>query len=228
MQKLDVWHLAWIVVLVVGVVLLAFTLGIAFYNRENSTFANLASIWGLFVGIIGFIVTIYTLFETQRVSRKAQQEIQAATVEAQQAIQKAASEAQEAVRAAQQQIRQVLERVRHGVREADFSTLHMWVRELRTAAGQGDWQRALFFAQECPAVAERLRNAEGLEDDERRGLREGADNLRLVLAHIRTTRLGKETTGLAANHDKTVVALAALLERLGGRLHHEATKDATP
>src|SRR5436309_564644 len=174
MHKLDVWHLAWVLVLVVGGVLLLVTLGIAYSQRENSTFANFASIGGLFVGLIGFSVTIYTMFETQRVSRKAQQEIQTATVKAQQAIQKAASEAQEAVKNAQEQTRQVLERVRHGVREADFSTLRMWVRELRTAARQGNWDRALLFAEECPAVAERLRNAAGLEDTERQGLREGA------------------------------------------------------
>ena len=46
-------------------------------------------------------MTIYTLSETQRVSRKAQQEVQAAAIEAQQALQKAASEAQEAVKNAQ-------------------------------------------------------------------------------------------------------------------------------
>jgi hypothetical protein len=61
MQKLDVWHLIWVLVLVVGVVLLGLTLGIALSYRESSTFANVASIWGLFVGLIGFIVTIYTL-----------------------------------------------------------------------------------------------------------------------------------------------------------------------
>ena len=106
----------------------------------------------------------------------------------------------EAVKNAQEQTRQVLERVRHGVREADFSTLCMWVRELRTAARLGDWPRALLFAEECPVVAERLRNATGLEDSERQGLREGADNLRLVQTHIRTTRLNTQTLGLAANH----------------------------
>jgi ElaB/YqjD/DUF883 family membrane-anchored ribosome-binding protein len=228
MQKLDVWHLVWVLVLVLGVLLLGLTLVIALYNRENSTFASVASIWGLFVGLIGFVVTIYTLFETQRVSRKAQQEIQAATVEAQQAIQKAAREAQEAVKNAQEQTRQVLDRVRHGVREADFSTLHMWVRDLRTAANGGAWHRALLFAEECPTVAERLGNAEGLEDSEREGLRVGADDLRLVQDYIRKSRLGTPTTGLPANHAKRVEALAALLERLGGRLYHEPTKGATP
>ena len=108
------------------------------------------------------------------------------------------------MKSAQEQTRQVLERVRHGIREADFPTLHMWVRELRTAAGRGDWHRALFFAQECPPVAERLRNAEGLGDDERNGLREAADNLRLVQAHIRNARLNTETAGLAASHAVSV------------------------
>jgi hypothetical protein len=228
MQKLDVWHVVWVLALVVGVLLLGVTLVMALYHRESNAFANFASIWGLFVGLIGFIVTIYTLFETQRVSRKAQRAIQTATIEAQHKIEEAARQAQEAVKSAHEQTRQVLERVRHGIRDADFLTLHMWVRELRTAAGRGDWHRALFFAQECPPVAERLRNAEGLEHDERSGLREGADNLRLVQAHIRNTRLNTETTGLAASHAKNADALAVLLERLGGRLHHEPTKDATP
>jgi hypothetical protein len=228
MQKLDVWHVVWVLVLVVGVLLLGVTLALAFYYSESSTFANVASIWGLFVGLIGFIVTIYTLFETQRVSRQAQREIQTATVEAQHKIEEAARQAQEAVKSAQEQTRQVLDRVRHGIREADFSTLHMWVRELRTAAGRGDWHRALIFAEECPPVAERLRNAEALEEEERNGLREGADNLRLVQAHIRNTRLNTEATGLAASHTKNIEALAALLERLGGRLHHEATREAGP
>jgi hypothetical protein len=228
MQKLDVWHLVWVLVLIGGVLLLGVTLGIALAHRESSPFANVASIWGLFVGLIGFIVTIYTLFETQRVARKAQREIQTTTIEAQQKIQEAARQAQEAVKIAHEQTRQVLDRVRHGIREADFSTLHMWVRELRTAAGQADWHRAMFFAVECPQVAERLRNAEGLEDGERIALREGADNLRLIQTHIRRDRLNTQTIGLAASHSKNVEALAALLERLGGRLHHEATREATP
>jgi hypothetical protein len=227
MQKLDVWHLVWVLVLLVALMLLGVTLVIALYSRESSTFANIASIWGLFVGLIGFSVTIYTLFETQRVTRKAQREVQTASVEAQQAIQKAAREAQEAVNAAQEQTRQVLGRVQHAVREADFSMLHTWVRELRTAAGRGDWHRPLFFAGECPAVAERLRNAEGLEEDERAGLREAADNLRLLQEYIRNKRLNTQTVGLAPNHAKSVEALATLLERLGGRLYHEPTRGTT-
>jgi hypothetical protein len=228
MQKLDSWHVRWVLVLVLGVMLLAITLVIALSNSDSSTFANVASIWGLFVGLIGLTMTLYILIETQDIARKAQREIQVTTVEAQQKIEEAARQAQDAVRNAHEQTRQVLERVRHGVREADFATLHMWVRELRTAARQGDWPRALLFGLECPAVSERLRNAEGLEEEERNGLRRAADNLRLLAEYIRNKRLETELKGLPANHAKTVEELVALLEQLGGRLHHEVTKGATP
>jgi hypothetical protein len=228
MQKLDVWHIVWVLVLVFGVLLLGLTFVIALYHRESGTFANVASIWGLFVALIGFVVTIYTMFETQRVNRNAQREVQETTLAAQRAIQEAARKAQEAVKNAQEQTRQFLERVRRGVREADFSTLRIWLRELRNAARLGDWHRALLLAEECPAVAERLRNAEGLEAGERQGLREGADNLRLLQAYIRNNRLPTQTPGLAANHAKSLEALATLLEQLGGRLHHEPMKGATP
>jgi hypothetical protein len=122
----------------------------------------------------------------------------------------------------------MLERVRHGVREADFWTLRMWIRELRAAARLADWHKALHLAEECPAVVERLRNATGLEESERQGLHEGADNLRLVGEYIRNARLNTNTVGLAPNHAKSIEALAALLERLGGRLFHEPTKGANP
>jgi hypothetical protein len=233
MRTWDVWHVAWVVVLVGGVLLLVVTLLIALYNQENSCFANFASIWGLFVSLFGFTATICTMFETQRVTRKAQREVQEATLAAQEAIQKAASETQEAVKRAQEQIRQVLERVRHSVREADFSTLRMWVRELNTALRQGVWHRALHLAVECPAFAERLSRAEGLEDSERNGLREGADNLRLLVEYIRKNQLKAETPGLAATprrataHAKSVQALATVLEQISGRLYHEPMKGGT-
>ena len=217
MRRLDGWHVGWMALLIVGVVSLGITFCIAIYNRENSTFANFAGIWGLFVGLIGFVLTIYTVFETQRVSRAAQE-----------AIQRAAREAQEAVKNAQDQTRQMLERVRNGMRAADFSTLYMWTRELRSAAMLGNWHRALVLAEECPRVAEHLANAEGIEDEERQALRERADDLRLVHAYITKNLLTTETKGLPVNHAKNVEKLAALLERIGGRLHYETTKGAIP
>jgi erythromycin esterase-like protein len=218
-------------VLVLGVLLLGLTLVIALYNRENSTFASVASIWGLFVGLIGFAVTIYTLFETQRVSRKAQREVQTATVEAQQKMEEAAKQAQEAVREAQEQTRQALERVRSGIREATYWTLLMWMKNLRQATMQRDWPRALLFAEECPAVGERLVRAEGLSATERKSLRERIDDVRLLHTFIRDERMpenANKLVGLDSAQAKALDDLIRVLEALGGRLHHEPTKGATP
>jgi hypothetical protein len=231
MQKLDGWHLKWVLVLVVSVVLLGVAFGIAYYCRENSTIANFASIWGLSVGVIGFIVTIYTVFETQRVSREAQQEIQTATVEAQQKIEEAAKQAQEAVKEAQEQTRQVLERVKSGVRDTTYWTLLMWMKNLRQAAMQRDWPRALLLTEECPAVAERLVAAEGLSAGERKNLRERIDNVRALGVFIRNKRMPDgpgQLLNLDTSQATALEELIRLLEALGGRLHHEPTRGTTP
>ena len=231
MQKLDVWHLVWILVLVVGVALLGITLWIAVYYHESSAFVNVASIWGLFVGLVGFSVTIYTLFETQRVSRKVQREVQTATAEAEQRIEDAAKQAQEAMKQAQEQIRQVLERVRSGGRETTYWTLLMWMKNLRQAALQRDWPRALLFAEECPAVGERLVRTEGLTAPERKSLRERIDDVRLLQTFIRTERLAEgagKHLELDSAQSKAMDELIRLLETLGGKLFHEPTRGPTP
>jgi hypothetical protein len=230
MQKLDVWQVVWILVLLVGVVLLGLTLVIALYHRESTTFANVASIWGLFVGLIGFIVTIYTLFETQRISRNAQREVQTATLEAQHKIEEAAKQAQEAVKAAQEQTRQVLERVKSVLREGSYWTLLMWVKDLRQAARALDWEKAALLAEECPAVGERLALAEGLTPAERKKLRASIDDVRLLQAFIRDERLpegANKQLGLDQAHLRALDDLIRLLEVLGGKLHHESTKGTT-
>jgi hypothetical protein len=231
MDKPDVWHLVWIIVLILGGVLLALGFFFALLYREESETANFASIWGIWVALIGFALTIYTMIETQRASRKAQREVQAATIEAQQKIEAAARQAQEAVEQAQEQIRQVLERVRTGVREANYWTLLMWAKSLRHAAMQRDWPRALLISEECTAVGERLGQAEGLAEDERTRLRERIDDIRVLHAFIRTERMPDSPTqqlGLDNEQARLLDDLIRLLETLGGRLYHEPTKGATP
>jgi hypothetical protein len=104
----------------------------------------------------------------------------------------------------------------------------MWVRELRTAAWGENWPRALLFAEECPAVGERLAEAEGLSEVEKTNLRLGVDNVRLLTAFIRAERSHNEPCGLDRAQAAAIDELAGLLERIGGRLHHEPTRGATP
>jgi hypothetical protein len=132
---------------------------------------------------------------------------------------------------AQEQNRRMLERVRSGIREASYWTLLMWTKNLRQAAMQLDWPRALLLAEECPAVGERLMWAEGLSGSERDRLRILIDNVRLLQAFIRTERMSESANrllGLDALPAKALDDLIRLLEALGGKLHHEPTKGATP
>jgi hypothetical protein len=88
----------------------------------------------------------------------------------------------------------------------------------------------LLFSEECPAVGERLAQAEGLSPSERKSLRAGIDDVRLLYAFIRTERMPEGANkGLELDHAqaKALDDLIRLLEGLGARLHHETTRGAT-
>src|SRR5258708_884015 len=91
------WQILWFTLLIVGAGLFVVGLFVAIAYRKDSELGNIASIWGVCVGIIGFFLTIYTLWDTQRVTREAEA-----------AIKKAAADAELAVQKAQDQTRQVL------------------------------------------------------------------------------------------------------------------------
>jgi hypothetical protein len=227
MRKWDVWHLIWVLVLVVGLVLLGVTSVVAISYRDSSAFVNFASIWGLFVSLIGFLLTIYTLFDTQRITREAQQKVEAVTIDAREKIEAAAKRAQDA----QERTRQLLERVTSGVRSADNQTLLTWMKGLRQATMQREWPKALLLAEESTAVGERLVRAEGLTDSERLSLRGKIDDLRLLHTFIRTNRLPAGPTQQLDLEDakaKGIDDLIGLLEALSGRLFHEPTKGSHP
>jgi len=145
--ELDVWHVVWVLVLVVGVVLLASHWDRP-YHRESSTFANVAR-----SGALCRPHRLHRDYSTRcsrhnafpgRHSRRCKRPPSSPAK-----IEEAARQAQEAVKSAQEQTRQVLERVKSGVREATYWTLLMWMKNLRQAAMQRDWPRALLFAEEC-------------------------------------------------------------------------------
>lgn len=224
MRKWDVWHVVWVLVLVVGGVLLGVTLAVAVAQRGNAGFVNVASIWGLFVGLIGFLVTIYTLFETQRVTRDAQRETRAAT-------EKARQETKEAIQRSQEQTQLMFARVRAGLREVNFWTLSSWVKTLRAAVAQKDWPRALFLSEESSAVGERLAHSEGLTAQEQAALLDRLDDVRALHVLIRTQRTADGSDPalpLDAKDLDPLDQLVHLLDSIGGRLHHEPTKDLLP
>src|SRR4051812_15083284 len=82
-------HLQWVIV---GLVAAAFLVGIgvvAYQLRDGSPTANAHSIAGLWVSVLGFAVTMYTLYQTQKVSEESQRSIEAAAARAEETVKKA-------------------------------------------------------------------------------------------------------------------------------------------
>jgi len=101
--------------------------------------ANFFSIAGWWLGFVGFAVTIYTLYETQRVSREAQQKIEEAAARAEQAVKTAEEHTQRAIAA-----------IRREVLHSDHAALLQLLRSLRDAASHGQWERALVCTENSP------------------------------------------------------------------------------
>jgi len=217
MGRVDLWHLIWIVVLILGIILLAGTFFIALYYRESGQTANFSSIWGLWVGIIGFALTIYTMFETQRATRKAQQAVQAATVEAQRAIEKAASEAKDAADKARTQVGVALDQVKREILGWDREGLLHLLLVLRQSAEAGEWPQFLLCARLSSRFVERLSYAAGFREDEKTALRSQADEMRLLTEHVRAKLAAEETINLGAKHTKLLASLEALLDKVSAR-----------
>src|SRR5580692_1485212 len=98
------WHYKWIIVILLVTIALTVTFVEAYIWCEEGNVANFHSIAGLWVSILGFVITIWTLIDTQRVSRQA--EI---------AITKAAHEAETTVKTARRQMVEALEQAKRGV-----------------------------------------------------------------------------------------------------------------
>src|SRR5205823_10429465 len=80
------WFLAWKWIILLAAVAIA---GMAIYFWPDlyaafGWFGNVASVLGLLVSVVGFILTIWTVLETKRISQDAQERIQQAFNEAQQ------------------------------------------------------------------------------------------------------------------------------------------------
>src|SRR5262249_4419772 len=133
--------------LTVALIALIVVGGLAVWNRLTvagwfDSAANMASVLGLLVSVVGFALTILTMLDTQQITREAERRIEAA-----------ARHAQEAVERAQQETRQAVERIAAQLRSADCAALGRWVRDLRQAAFDAQWPRALYRAQECQWLA---------------------------------------------------------------------------
>lgn len=136
---------------------------------------NVASILGLLISAVGFIVTIWTVLETQRIERQARDEIARALVDAGAAITAAQNETRDLI--AQQRGRSLCE---------DAVRL---LGEARSSIRDGLWRRAAEKLQDAGGVCLRLGGSVIVRSEERETLGAAVGSLQAVIRYIERNRL---------------------------------------
>ncbi len=187
--------------IVPGVVILlgALAFGIAF--REGPL-GNVASIVGLAVSVLGFVVTIWTV-------RDAGQQIQEASERSQKAIQQVREEA-----------RRTLEGIATQFLNVNCASLRSGVDALRQAAQDANWPRAVYRCQECRDVAYRLAEDHHLTGEETSRLRAAADDFAVIRRFIERNRLPGGEGTLQNRHVECLDEVIGLLAQIQARLLH--------
>jgi hypothetical protein len=200
------WLFTWKGVVLGAIILVgAITFGIVF--REG-TLGNIASIVGFAVSILGFVVTIWTVLD------------------ARQQIKEAGDRAENAITQAIEATRRAVGGIAAQLRAADCAILRSGIEDLRQAAQDTKWPRAIYRCQECRLVAYRLANDQHLTVEEASALRGAADDLQLILRFIEKNRLSGQTGLLKDSHLQSLDDMIGLLARIQARFHHEPLRPA--
>ena len=201
------WFLARKWIIVVAALLLAAI--VIFYWPDLYAacgwFGNVASVLGLLVSLVGFMLTIWTVLQTQRMSKDAQEKIQ-----------KAFSEAQEETRSA-------VERIGLHLLVTETDILLQIIMGLRQAGVQGQWQLAMAHCMEARLATMRLAGNPHLHEEENETLRSGGEDLNLIHRYIERERLGADAVipGLPDQKTKALDKMISALGQLQARLRKQ-------
>lgn len=198
------WLLTW-KALVTGAVVLLGVVVLAVIFREG-TLGNVASIVGLAVSVLGFVVTVWTVLD------------------ARQQIKDAGDRADQARVQATEQIRRTLDGMATQLRATDCAALRHSMEDLRRAAQETQWLWAIFRCQEAGILVYRLAADQHLNSDEAATLRTGADDLRFIHRFIERNRMAGQTGTLQDRHLKALDRMIATLAQLQARLHHDGLR----
>lgn len=150
-------------------------LSMVFFRQEVfaaiDRFANTASVLGLLVSIVGFILTLWTVRETQRVSREAQQQIE------------------KEVAAARRETRQAVEKIALQLLQAECEGIYRLLMEARRSIRDGQWVRAAERCQEARQGLVHLGAYRHLYSEEKDAFTAAADELWETIAFIERYRL---------------------------------------
>src|SRR6266540_2410438 len=131
------------------------------FTNWSNPYGNPASVLGLAVSLIGFFLALLTLWDTQRINRRAQAEVEA-TVRG----------AQEAVKDAYRQTRVAMEKTAMVLLVSELENLRRLIISIRDSGQAALWQRASFQCQEATLLVPHLSGNPHLlrgEEDSLRG-----------------------------------------------------------
>jgi hypothetical protein len=212
------------VVLVVALVLVAVgftTLWLRWddFTKWSNPYGNAASVLGLAVSLIGFFLALLTMWDTQRINRRAQAEVEAVVRRAQHDVESAVRGAQEAVKDAYRQTRLAMEKTAMVLLVSEVENLRRLIIAVRESGEAAQWQRASFQCQEATLLVPHLSGNPSLLPAEEDALRGAAEALGKALRYIngRLTRNQLEP-GLpnphATNIEGTIQGVSVILSRL--------------
>jgi hypothetical protein len=201
------WLFTWKGLLLAGGILVpAVIVGVVL--RHESTVANVASVAGFAVSVLGFVVTIWTILD------------------ARQQIREAAGRAERAVAEAREQTRRAVDGIASQLRAADCAALRTAVEGLRDDALDKKWPQASHRCQDCHLLAHRLAHDHHLSDEEKAALRRAADDFQVIRGFINRYRPTGHQGALKPSHLVSLDRVIGLLAQIQGRLHHEPLRPA--
>lgn len=178
----------------------AIVIGVIF---RNTALGNILGVVGLAVSVVGFVVTIWTVLD------------------AREQIRQAGNRAEEAIHHAREEGRQTIAGIADQFLAADCAALLRSVEDLRQAAQDRKWPRAVYRCQECRFVAYRLAPHLRLADQERSELRRAADDFLLIQRFIENYRLDGQSGTLKPAALNSLDRTIGLLQQIQSRLYHE-------
>lgn len=189
-------RVAWVGAGLSFLTLLALTL---FARPVLEAMGNVASVWGFWVSVVGFGFTLWTVYETKRITRAARQET-----------------------------RENVERIALQLLQGDCEAVVRVLVDGLDAVPARNWGRVLDKFREAQRLFTRVRQFDQLQDVEKDAFRTGVENLSAAMRHLHTKvlpddvsePLSEEKTKALRKHLTTLERLAVQVENAAARLRH--------
>lgn len=180
----------------------------AFHYRDQTQpyindYANHASVLGFFVSVVGFILTVWAVLETLRVSNRAEKEIEIAFAKTQSAT------------------NALLDKIRGRMIEDTCEQAILFASLAQDAIRSGLWFRVVETCTYSRRLGVRLLDFSDLSESECTAIREILEELSSSIAWIERYKVAKKDAppGMPIERRQPVDSLIDVLDKIRSRLH---------